>query len=113
MQSAAWVKTDGKLVRVNANLGRLVVIPDMVKSANIIIPMAAQKREMATTGVIQSIGAPTGLPLPFGVGDKVVFSRYSGIGVTITNKKGDETMALVIAYEDVVCQIEEKVDEKH
>ena len=104
-QSTAVVNLEGSVKSLQPSSGRVIVKPDLAESKFIIIPTTAKERQMATTGVLVAIGEPVD-SLPFQLGDRVVFSRYAGIGITI--KEGEkETMFLVMTHQDIVCKIEE------
>lgn len=108
-QSTAYAKIEGKFKSIAASYDRVIVSPDMAESKTIVIPTAARDRQMATTGTILAIGESTsGLPFPFQIGERVVFSRYSGIGVNLVEGE-TEKMFLVLNHGDVVCRIDEDI----
>lgn len=107
-QSIAYAKIAGKFKSIAAAYDRVIVTPDMVESKTIVIPAPARDRQMATTGVVVAVGESTsGLPFPFAIGQRVVFSRYSGIGINLVEGE-EERIFLVLAHSDVVCRINEE-----
>lgn len=87
--------------------GRVIVVPDYLKSKKIIIPDKAMNRQQATTGKIVAIGdfdESTG----FEVGDTVFFSRYGGAEIILTDEDGKEDRVMVLNFGDIFSYIKGK-----
>ena len=72
---------------------------------NIIIPATHKYKHVATIGVIMAIGSPE--QFKFKVGDKVVYSRYSGVQVNLKSKNDTDLIYLILSESDVLMCFKE------
>ena len=85
---------------------KIIVRPDMLKSAHIHVPKNVQAQHQSVTGIVVAIGPDTGLPFQYAIGDRVMYTRYSGAEI-ILEEDGEEARYLVLNYQDILSSIDD------
>src|SRR3990167_6667818 len=106
--TVAWSKFNGKVQEITVPPGRVLIEPELAKSDLIALPSQGVQRQQATVGRILELGSVYE-GFPFVPGDRVMFSRYSGVLLELQeieeNGEASERFLQVFDAGDIICRI--------